>query len=87
MNVEDEGDVRTRSKVWPKTAILAFSFCCVLVSRYAAPYCTLIKYHVILYTGTPSGVGPVKPGQKIMAGITGLVEMSFNVEARAPSRF
>ncbi len=32
--------------------------------------------------GTPSGVGPVKAGQKITAGITGLVEMSFDVKLR-----
>lgn len=40
----------------------------------------------VILTGTPSGVGPVKPGQRITAGITGLVEMSFDVKARGPPR-
>ena len=32
--------------------------------------------------GTPPGVGPVKVGQKITAGITGLLDVHFNVEKR-----
>ena len=35
-----------------------------------------------LMPGTPSGVGPVKAGQLITAGITGLVDMSFPVVSR-----
>ena len=35
----------------------------------------------LILTGTPSGVGPVKPGQRITAGITGITEMEFVVEA------
>eukprot|EP00823_Brevimastigomonas_motovehiculus_P005182 TRINITY_DN365_c0_g1_i1.p1 TRINITY_DN365_c0_g1~~TRINITY_DN365_c0_g1_i1.p1 ORF type:complete len:224 (+),score=56.74 TRINITY_DN365_c0_g1_i1:51-722(+) len=35
-------------------------------------------------TGTPEGVGAVKEGQTITAGITGLCEMRFPVVARAP---
>ncbi|KAJ1395227.1 Fumarylacetoacetase-like, C-terminal [Sesbania bispinosa] len=42
---------------------------------------TLFEGDVIL-TGTPPGVGPVKEGQKITAGITGLVDVEFNVEKR-----
>lgn len=33
----------------------------------------------IILTGTPEGVGPVKPGQVITAGIEGVLEMSFPV--------
>lgn len=33
----------------------------------------------VILTGTPEGVGPVKPGQAITAGIDGVLEMSFNV--------
>ena len=33
----------------------------------------------VILTGTPEGVGPVKPGQVITAGIEGVVEMSFPV--------
>ena len=32
--------------------------------------------------GTPQGVGPVKIGQKITAGITDLIDVHFNVEKR-----
>lgn len=35
----------------------------------------------VILTGTPEGVGPVKPGQAITAGIEGLMEMSFPVIA------
>ncbi|KAI4345393.1 hypothetical protein L6164_012521 [Bauhinia variegata] len=42
---------------------------------------TLFPGDVIL-TGTPPGVGPVKEGQTITAGITGFVETQFNVGRR-----
>ncbi|KAF2289153.1 hypothetical protein GH714_029134 [Hevea brasiliensis] len=42
---------------------------------------TLFEGDVIL-TGTPQGVGPVKVGQKITAGITDLLDVHFNVEKR-----
>ncbi|THU62667.1 hypothetical protein C4D60_Mb01t07500 [Musa balbisiana] len=32
--------------------------------------------------GTPSGVGPVKIGQKITAGITGLIDVHYDVQRR-----
>jgi acylpyruvate hydrolase len=35
--------------------------------------------------GTPEGVGPVRPGQKIKAGITGLVDVEFDVQKRKRS--
>ena len=36
----------------------------------------------VILTGTPEGVGPVKPGQTITAGIDGVVEMTFPVVER-----
>ena len=33
-------------------------------------------------TGTPEGVGPVRVGQKIKAGITDLIDVEFNVQRR-----
>ncbi|XP_068663168.1 oxaloacetate tautomerase FAHD1, mitochondrial-like [Aristolochia californica] len=42
---------------------------------------TLFEGDVIL-TGTPQGVGPVKAGQKITAGITGLIDVHFDVGKR-----
>ena len=42
---------------------------------------TLEEGDVVL-TGTPEGVGPVRPGQRIACGITGLAEMAFDVAQR-----
>ena len=33
----------------------------------------------VIITGTPEGVGPVKPGQTVTAGIEGVVEITFPV--------
>ncbi|KAL7080910.1 hypothetical protein ACP275_14G007700 [Erythranthe tilingii] len=51
-----------------------------LISHISSMF-TLLEGDVIL-TGTPKGVGPVKIGQKIEAGITGLFDMHFDVERR-----
>ncbi|KAF9615269.1 hypothetical protein IFM89_022596, partial [Coptis chinensis] len=42
---------------------------------------TLFEGDVIL-TGTPQGVDPVKAGQNITAGITGLIDVNFSVQRR-----
>lgn len=42
--------------------------------------------HVTL-TGTPQGVGPVRVGQKIDAGITGLLDVHFEVERRQAANY
>ncbi|KAJ8317466.1 hypothetical protein KUTeg_005370 [Tegillarca granosa] len=49
------------------------------VISYISKYITLEECDVIL-TGTPSGVGPVYPGDVITAGLEDLVSMSFPVE-------
>lgn len=36
----------------------------------------------VIITGTPEGVGPVKPGQTITAGIQGVMEMTFPVTSQ-----
>lgn len=47
---------------------------------YISTYFTLEVGDLIL-TGTPAGVGPVKPGDIIEGGITGVIKMLFPVEA------
>nr|CAD1821913.1 unnamed protein product [Ananas comosus var. bracteatus] len=42
---------------------------------------TLVEGDVIL-TGTPQGVGPVRVGDKVTAGITGLIDVHFDVQRR-----
>jgi acylpyruvate hydrolase len=34
------------------------------------------------FAGTPEGVGPVRVGQKIKAGITDLIDVEFDVQRR-----
>ncbi|XP_039126708.1 probable acylpyruvase FAHD1, mitochondrial [Dioscorea cayenensis subsp. rotundata] len=51
-----------------------------LISHISS-FFTLMEGDVIL-TGTPQGVGPVKTGQKITAGITGLIDVHFDVQKR-----
>lgn len=42
---------------------------------------TLLEGDVIL-TGTPKGVGPVRAGQKITAGITDIIDVHFDIQKR-----
>lgn len=51
-----------------------------LISHISS-FMTLLEGDVIL-TGTPQGVGPVKAGQKITAGITDLLDVHFDVAKR-----
>lgn len=45
-------------------------------------YVTLDEWDLIL-TGTPSGVGPIRHGDVVHAGIEGVVDMSFHVEDKS----
>jgi fumarylpyruvate hydrolase len=36
----------------------------------------------LIFTGTPSGVGPLKPGDQVAGGIDGLSELRFSITAR-----
>eukprot|EP00743_Colponemidia_sp_Colp-15_P001313 GILK01001438.1.p2 GENE.GILK01001438.1~~GILK01001438.1.p2 ORF type:complete len:270 (+),score=45.02 GILK01001438.1:108-812(+) len=54
------------------------------VIAYISSIMTLEEGDTIL-TGTPSGVGPIRAGDTISAGIEGLVEMSFPVVDRVRS--
>lgn len=49
---------------------------------FISTYFTLEEGDVVL-TGTPSGVGPVKNGDKITGEITGVANITFNVVQRA----
>ncbi|KAG2544729.1 hypothetical protein PVAP13_9KG376687 [Panicum virgatum] len=53
---------------------------------YISSIMTLMEGDVIL-TGTPEGVGPVRVGQKIKAGITDLLDVEFDVQKRNRSFF
>ncbi|XP_021291865.1 acylpyruvase FAHD1, mitochondrial-like [Herrania umbratica] len=70
-------DGETRQKGSTKDMI--FKIPCLI--SHISSIMTLCEGDVIL-TGTPQGVGPVKVGQKISAGITGLVDVHFDVGKR-----
>ncbi|GMH18778.1 hypothetical protein Nepgr_020619 [Nepenthes gracilis] len=70
-------DGETRQKGSTKDMIFKIPF---LISHISS-IMTLLEGDIIL-TGTPQGVGPVKAGQKITAGITGLLDVHFEVGLR-----
>ncbi|KAJ6722126.1 ACYLPYRUVASE FAHD2 MITOCHONDRIAL-RELATED [Salix viminalis] len=70
-----DGEIRQKGST--KDMIFKIPF---LVSHISS-IMTLFEGDVIL-TGTPQGVGPVKIGQTITAGITDLIDVHFNVEKR-----
>ncbi|XP_059632753.1 probable acylpyruvase FAHD1, mitochondrial [Cornus florida] len=70
-------DGETRQKGSTRDMIFTIPF---LISHISS-IMTLLEGDVIL-TGTPQGVGPVKAGQKITAGITGLIDVQFDVGKR-----
>lgn len=59
----------TKNMVWTIPELIEH------ISRYV----TLEEWDLIL-TGTPSGIGPIKHGDCVHAGIEGLVDMSFHAE-------
>ncbi|KAI5066965.1 hypothetical protein GOP47_0017493 [Adiantum capillus-veneris] len=74
-------DGELRQKGSSKDMIFSIPF---LISHISSVM-TLFEGDVIL-TGTPSGVGPVTAGQKITAGITGLIDMTFPVVNRQKTK-
>ncbi|KAK9669543.1 hypothetical protein RND81_13G138200 [Saponaria officinalis] len=74
--LEVDGELRQKGST--KDMIFTIPF---LISHISS-FMTLMEGDVIL-TGTPEGIGPVKPGQKLTAGITGLVDVNFDVAKRS----
>ncbi|XP_075503125.1 oxaloacetate tautomerase FAHD1, mitochondrial-like isoform X1 [Primulina tabacum] len=70
-----DGDIRQKGSTSDMIFKIPF-----LISHISSLF-TLFEGDVIL-TGTPKGVGPVKIGQKIEAGITGLFDIHFDVGRR-----
>jgi fumarylpyruvate hydrolase len=58
------------------------------VSDIIAELSTLFELRAgdLIYTGTPAGVGPLKPGDRIECGIDGLDSLSNTVVAAAVPR-
>jgi fumarylpyruvate hydrolase len=50
-----------------------------IISRLSALF--VLQPGDMIYTGTPSGVGPIQPGDQVSAKIDGLSELSFKVSS------
>lgn len=46
---------------------------------YSHLFVQTLEENDLILTGTPHGIGPVKPGDTITAGITGHTEVMFGV--------
>ena len=68
------GEERQRSN----TAVCRFKVARLVA--HASTFCTLYSGDIIM-TGTPAGVGPVKPGDVMQAGLEGVGEMTVGVRA------
>ena len=77
-------DKRERLAEWSSSIVLyhiVYCFSIPSLIEYVSTIVTLEPGDLIL-TGTPEGVGPVKAGQKVEAGITGFITISFPVVDR-----
>ena len=57
--------------IWPVADVIAH------ISRSVA-----LAPGDLIYTGTPAGVGPLQPGDKVTAGVDGIIEIAFEVGSR-----
>lgn len=57
--------------IWPVADVIAH------ISRSVA-----LAPGDLIYTGTPAGVGPLQPGDKVTAGVDGIIEIAFEVGPR-----
>ncbi|BDZ51997.1 fumarylpyruvate hydrolase [Frondihabitans sucicola] len=64
--VQQDGDLR--ELIWPVADIVA-----------AASRAWALEPGDLLFTGTPSGVGPVVPGDVVSGGVSGVGEFSFTI--------
>uniref|UniRef100_A0A7S0ZF56 Fumarylacetoacetase-like C-terminal domain-containing protein n=1 Tax=Timspurckia oligopyrenoides TaxID=708627 RepID=A0A7S0ZF56_9RHOD len=64
-----------------KDSTLSMTWSIPELLAYISSYIQLEAGDVVL-TGTPGGVGPLEPGDKVLAGIQGITEMRFDVAAR-----
>ena len=75
-----DGGVRVRCQVQRGNTKMMLHSVAKLVA-YVSTIFTLEPGDVIL-TGTPEGVGPIVAGDSLKAGITGIIEMAFEVKAK-----
>lgn len=68
INGETKQEADLRDLIWPVPDIVA-----ILSSSM------IVKPGDLIFTGTPSGVGPVVPGDRISGGIEGLGEITIDV--------
>jgi fumarylpyruvate hydrolase len=73
--LKNNGEMRQQGRldemIWPVADVIA------AISRSVA-----LAPGDLIYTGTPAGVGALQPGDKITAGVDGLIEVAFEIGAR-----
>lgn len=57
--------------IWPVAEVIAH------ISRSVA-----LAPGDLIFTGTPAGVGPLQPGDRVTAGVDGIAEIAFEVGPR-----
>ena len=68
LNGETRQDADLGQMIWPVPDIIAF-----LSKLY------VLKPGDLIYTGTPAGVGPVKPGDRLHGGVDGVDEIAVTI--------
>ncbi len=68
-SVKQEGDLR--DLIWPVADVISH------VSKSVA-----LQAGDLIFTGTPAGVGPLEPGDRVSGGVVGVADFSFEVGAR-----
>lgn len=68
LNGEIKQDADLQQMIWPVPDIIAF-----LSQLY------LLEPGDLIYTGTPAGVGPVKPGDRLRGGVDGVDEIAVTI--------
>ncbi len=69
---ETRQDADLSELIWPVRDVIA------IVSRTMT-----LKPGDLIMTGTPAGVGPIEPGQRVRGGVDGLTEVSLKIGPRA----
>jgi 2-keto-4-pentenoate hydratase/2-oxohepta-3-ene-1,7-dioic acid hydratase in catechol pathway len=73
-------ETRVNGKVCQRASLSEMVFSVAEIISHVSTAMTLLPGDVIL-TGTPDGVGPLRPGDRVVVSITGLEELEFDVSS------
>jgi len=79
--LENDGlELGANGKIWQRSTTRKMAYDVARLIEYASSFYTLHPGNTTL-TGTPEGVGPVRPGDEIRAGVERVGEFTFGVAA------